>query len=159
MKSLEEIEEMLKNELNQYMPIIKGITRPVTYFNQFIGNTSFLLVGLLEAHLRVCHDQWTPAKWMDDSLITDVKITDEILSIEGIAIWGIENDIDQWTEPLLFTVLLRNFTVDITNYSFLFGDTAEEEVSYGDFRFNRDIWTRSDRDWRYIVNVKSGKII
>lgn len=159
MKSLGEIKEMLASELNQCIPIVKNIAKPVEYFNEYLGDTSFLLVGLLDAHLREDDEEWTSLKWMDDSLITDVNLTDRRLSIWGIAIWGIEDDTEQWTEPFFFEVALDDFTVDMTHYSFLFGEIGQPEISYEHLRKNPDIWAGNDPDWRYIVHVKPEKII
>ncbi|SEW53519.1 hypothetical protein [Chitinophaga arvensicola] len=158
MKSLEEIREMLESELNRCIPITKKIAGPMEYFNEYLGNTSFLLVGLLGAHLREDNDKWISIRWMDDSLITDFNLTDHSLSIKGIAIWGIENDMEQWTEPFIFEVALENNgAVDTSSYSFLFGKTGYPEVSYDYFRKDRSIWASNKAAWRYVISIKPEK--
>lgn len=154
MKSLEEFKEMLESDLNLSIPVIRNLTKPELYYNQYLDGVSYKLVALLEIHLRKDGNEWDSAKWMDDCLITDFWLTDGELSLGGIVIWGIGGTTtEQWTEPFFFEVALENYQVDFSRYLFLFGDIDKEAVSYTKFNKKRSIWDQDDRDWQYIIEV------
>jgi hypothetical protein len=154
MKSIEEIQVMLVNELWSCLDKIKPMKSGVDYYNEILGDTSFLLAGLLGALLKLRED-WDSKKWLDDSLLTDVKLDKNRLSIWGVIIWGIENTTEQWTDPFYFGIELGNSESDFNEYTFLLGDLNKPEISYEEFGMNRNYWKQTERDWKYIINQKS----
>jgi hypothetical protein len=158
MKTIDEVQKMLESALNDNMAKIKDRPIGTQYYNSVLGDTSFILAGLLELHLRETSADWNTERWMDDSLISEVSLKDGELSLSGTMIWGIGSDTEQWTEPFNFMILIKEGKVDINNYIFLFGDLDRLEVAYGNFRNNRDIWQCQDRNWRYTIDVRSGKV-
>jgi hypothetical protein len=155
MKSIGEIQVMLLSEI--WSSIEKTIpVRPNSgYFNEYLGDSSFLLAGLLEAHLLDRFTDWASGKWMDDSLLIDVSLVDSNLSICGVMIWGVTENTEQWTEPFSFIIRLNYDDLTFYEYTFLFGDLNKSEVSYGYFKSNTEHWSTIERDWKYIVNVKN----
>lgn len=154
MKSIEEIQLMLVNELWSYLDKIKYLKIEGDYYNSTLGDTSFLLSGLLGALLKLRGD-WGLSKWLDDSLLVDVKLNKSKLSIWGVMIWGVESTTEQWTDPFYFEVELGNNESEFTEYTFLLGDLNKPEISFEEFRMNRNYWGQNERDWKYIINQKS----
>lgn len=157
MKSLKEIEELLITELNKSISELGRVTSDRDYYNEMMGDTSFILVALLESHLRDRSEGWNGGKWMDDSLIEKVTLNKNRMIIEGIAIWGVADSTEQWTEPFYFEIETNEGAVDSAHYAFLFGDQDMNEVNYVYFRNNRGCWNRPDRNWRDVVYVKNDK--
>lgn len=145
---------MLVDELLECFEKIKSLKPGMSYYNKYLGDTSFLLAGLLGSLLKLKKD-WNPKKWIDDSLLTGVKLDENKLSIFGVIIWGMENTTEQWTEPFYFEIEFENTESDFKEYTFYFGDLNNPELSYEEFRMNRNYWEQNDRDWKYILNKKS----
>ena len=154
MKSVEKIKTMLVNELWSCLDKIESMKPREGYYNEILGDTSFLLTGLLGNLLKI-RDDWDSKKWLDDSLLTGVKLDKNKLSIWGVIIWGVENTTDQWTDPFYFEVDLGNCKTDLNEYTFLFGDLNKSEISYEEFKINRNYWEQPERNWKYIINQKS----
>jgi len=159
MKSLEEIQEMLVSEIHDKLDKIRITDASTTdYYNEQMGNVSFLLAGLLGRFLSKT-ESWSPEKWIDDSLLTKVQLLNNKLSIWGIMIWGTTEDSEQWTEPFYFEIDLLTST---PHYTILFADLKQPELSYEDFKndrrhwdksfYSNSEWTPSERDWNYIFN-------
>ncbi|MRG44195.1 hypothetical protein GFS24_03670 [Chitinophaga sp. SYP-B3965] len=157
MKSLEEILEMLVKELNESIPRIKNLKGDLVYYNEIMGTTSAFLVAVLGLHLEGKYEDWHSGKWMDDCLITKVILHEDRLVISAVAIWGVETDTSQWTEPLYFVIGLTERMTDGSNYTFLFGDENVDEIPYVDFRDDRTFWDGLERDWKYTITVRSGQ--
>ncbi|MFB6454788.1 hypothetical protein ACE38W_05905 [Chitinophaga sp. Hz27] len=155
MKSIpiEDIRPTLESALNSSIPVIMSIIERETSYNKYLDGVSYMLVGLLQIHLRQDGNEWDKAKWMDDCLITDIWITDQQLSLGGIAIWGVGGTTEEWTEPFFFEIALTKGRVDFSKYLFLFGDMNKEAVSYSRFDKKRHIWDQDNRDWQYIIEV------
>lgn len=122
------------------------------YYNEMLGDTSFILAGLLESHLNGEFDDWDKEKWMDDCLITNAEIDEGELSLSGVMIWGIESVTAQWTAPFFFKIELDEDRKDYFKYAFLFGDLDLPEIPYEYFRQNRNCWNSFERNWKYIIN-------
>lgn len=150
MKSVDEIEVMLVNELWNNFDTIKSLKQEVDYYNDMLGDTSFLLAGLLGALLKF-EDKWDSKKWLDDSLLTNIRLNKNKLSICGVMIWGLENTTKQWTDPFSFKVDLGDTKSEFNEYTFMFGDLNKREISYEEFRINRNYWGQTERDWKYII--------
>lgn len=134
MKSEEEIQTMLVSELQNNLNRIKSINKSLEYYNEILGDTSYLLAGLLEALLKNKFKDWNFRKWMDDSLITKISMNEDKLSIWGVMIWGLEGVTEQWTEPFYFEIELKQN--GFNKYIFLFSDLDNPEISYEDYRQN-----------------------
>jgi hypothetical protein len=162
MKSIEEIQNILVNELWDNLDKIKSAKPNLAYYNEFLGDTSFILVGLLELLLISRFSDWDKYRWIDDCLITKVKTNDSLLSIWGIVISGIKDGTGQFTEPFYLEIELNQNTCDFNRYLFLFSDLNRPVLSYQSFRENRDYWDKqyyktdywdvSERYWKYIIN-------
>ena len=155
MKSTEEIQEMLISELQHYSDIINNEVE-LAFYNEALGDTSFLLSGLLYALLKKekYHD-WLD-RWIDDTLLMTVKMHDDNkLSIGGVLIWGKLKTTEQWTDPFYFEASLNLTNDSLEQYFFLFGDLEQPEVTYDDFNPHRDFWNKNltDRNWKYTIRI------
>lgn len=163
MKSIEEIEEMLVDEINNKIGLLNSNIELDNY-NELMGDVSFLLSGVLELKLKECFSDWLPEKWLDDSLLSRVIHNGKKISIWGIMIWGKEDTTEEWTDPFYFEMILNENSCDFLEYTFLFSEEFDTEVTYEEFNQNRNMWDRnfylnetwnpSDRDWKYIINTK-----
>lgn len=152
MKSTKEILGMLVHELINHLDKIKSINPTSVYYNETLGDTSFLLAGLLESLLKENFSEWDKRKWIDDSFITNVIIQSHKLIIEGVMIWGKMDTTEQWTEPFSFEIELLKDKTSFKEFTFVFGDLNNSEITYEEFRNNRDYWFASNRNWKYIIN-------
>lgn len=142
---------MLVCELIDHLDKIKSINQKLVYYNEILGDTSFLLAGLLESILKKNFSRWDNEKWIDDSLITKIMAIDNNLKIDGVIIWGRKNTTEQWTEPFFFEIELLKEEVSFKKFTFLFSDLDNPEATYEEFRDHRDHWTTSNRNWKYII--------
>jgi hypothetical protein len=152
MKPIKEIQQMLISELYNSLERIKHTKKNIKYYNKILGDTSFILAGLLETHLKNEFDDWDNKKWIDDSLITNISTDQYKLSLWGVIIWGLEDITDQWTDPFFLKIDLVENGMDYMTYTFLFGDLDNPEVSYEFFKENSDYWDPVERNWKYIIN-------
>lgn len=162
MKSRDEILEMLVSEVYSHIDNINN-DLILDYYNNVLGDTSFLLAGLLELLLEENFDNWNSTRWLDDSLLTKIKLDNHKLSIWGVMIWGIEDSTEQWTEPFYFELILNQELRSFVRCTFLFGDLSHPEITYETFNDNRgywdkkyylnDQWDMSERSWKYIINL------
>jgi|GEM_PF-644425 len=158
MKSVKEILEMLLEELIMYLEKSEHFDTLLMYQNKKLGDTSFLLAALLESLLKQYHIDWDEKKWIDDSLITRVTTKNDILTFEGVMIWGMIDSTEQWTDPFVFNIEILKDKKDYSDFTFLFCDMIKSEIKYEDFINNRDYWTSEIGDWKYIINSKSGSV-
>ncbi len=152
MKSIKEILGMLVRELIKHIDKIKSINPMSIYYNEILGDTSFLLAGLLELLLKKNYNEWDERKWIDDSLITNVIMQNNKLIIEGVMIWGKTDTTEQWTDPFSFEIELLNNKTSFKEFTFLFCDLDNPEITYENFRDNRDYWARTNRKWKYVIS-------
>jgi hypothetical protein len=155
MKNTKEIFNMLVDELTSHVDKIKFTTRTSLYFNEMLGDTSFLLAGLLGSLMNKNFDDWDDSKWFDDSLVTEVLLQTNKLKIYGVMIWGTSDTKEQWTEPFIFEFELPTEEVNYRDFTFMFSDLDNSAIPYEDFRVNRDYWTDYNRNWKYIIEHKS----
>ncbi|QQD13971.1 hypothetical protein [Sphingobacterium sp. UDSM-2020] len=158
MKSVKEILEMLLEELIMYLEKSEHFDTLLMYQNKKLGDTSFLLAALLESLLKQYHIDWDEKKWIDDSLITRVTTKNDILTFEGVMIWGIIDSTEQWTDPFVFNIEILKDKKIYSDFTFLFCDMIKSEIKYEDFINNRDYWTSEIGYWKYIINSKSGSV-
>lgn len=127
----------------------------VLYFNEFLGDTSFLLATLLQRQLENSAPDWDSKRWVDDSLIEKcVTKNGNRIGIGGVIIWGLENSTKQWTDPFYFESEFTEDKTDFSWYTFLFCDLDSEGISYEEINLNRSYWNFKKRNWRYILNSK-----
>jgi len=158
MKSIKEIKSILVEELLQRLPGIESNTKELDYYNDLLGDTSYLLAGLLGLLLRSQFPDWPSQNWMDDSLITTVELKNRIIAIRGVVIWGIMDDTEEWVEPFYFEMKLDENKSDFTSYIFMFSDLEYKAVSYSFFKNNRSYWQPINRNWKYIIPDPSASI-
>ncbi|RNA62005.1 hypothetical protein D1631_08680 [Chryseobacterium nematophagum] len=159
MKSLEELQDLLLDEIQNNLNK-KVVSESHDYYNEYTGYISVLLASILEKRLLKDTD-WNSNRWIDDSLLTKLKLSNSKLSIWGIMIWGVKNLNKQWTDPFYFEIEFKIENEKFDNYTFLFGDLINHEISYEAFANNRNYWdvdyyTTSDwspveRNWKYII--------
>jgi hypothetical protein len=152
MKSINEILIMLVGELSKHFDKIKSIKTRLIHYNEILGDTSFIIAGLLESLLKTYYSDWDNKKWIDDSLIKNVIIQKDKLIILGIMIWGRENTTQQWTDPFYFEIELIEYKSSYKNFIFLFGDLNTGDLSYEEFKSNPSYWDVRDKNWMYIIH-------
>ncbi|MBC9933118.1 hypothetical protein [Chitinophaga qingshengii] len=152
MKPTKELIGMLFQEIDEHLDSIVSDKQTLVYYNEIMGDTSFLLAGVLESLLKENTAEWDHAKWMDDSLLTHVEIENDLLRISGIMIWGRGGTTEQWVAPFSFETALPGNQHLPRRFSFLFSDWDQPELSYGDFNKKRHYWEGSQRNWRYVIH-------
>jgi hypothetical protein len=156
MKAVKELLIMLVCELVKHLNDVKSVNKKVVYYNEILGDTSFLLAGILQSLLNGFKD-WDKRKWFDDSLLTSILIQNEKLTIKGIMIWGKKNTTEQWTEPFSFEIVICENKSSFKEYTFLFSDLDKPEITYEEFRENRNYWDQDEINWKYIINQKASE--
>ena len=146
---------MLIDELWNCLDKVKSIKSKLDYYNEVLGDTSFLLAGLLGALLRL-RDDWDMRRWIDDSLLIGVRLNQNSLSIWGVMIWGMENTTKQWTDSFYFEVELDDTKSSFNEYTFLFGDLNKPETSYEEFRTDCNFEMPPEKNWKYEIKQKRG---
>lgn len=150
LKTKDEIKAMLIEELIESYPRIKTERVVAGYYNELMGDTSFLLVSLLQTILKERTPQWPDERWMDDSLLSKVEPDEAGIIIWGVAIWGVFDNTEQWVEPFCFKMGLGEKKKEIKNYKFWFSDRDRKAISYTLFRENRSYWPAVSRNWLYV---------
>lgn len=153
MKSIKEIALMLGEVLADHLKNVKTDKSNSGYFNELLGDTSFLLAGLLYSVLKSKYRDWREDKWIDDSLLTDVRVKESGVTIEGIMIIGRQGTSQQWVAPFVFTInLVEGVEIDTNSFSFLFGTADDRHVSYEDFIGRSEVFDlSSNKDWKYKI--------
>ena len=154
MISIAEIHHKLRLELNNYLANHEVKAPADRYYNSIMGNTSFLIAGLLASHLQEDQAEWPKERWIDDCLLSEVRLTSNMLTIYGVVIWGLGND-SHWTEPFEFQIPRHHAEVDERKYTIWFGDLHNPPVIYEDFSKYRSIWDVKDREWTFRFNEAS----
>lgn len=147
MKSIEEIEVMLIDELSSHLRESEPFVEE-EYYNEKLGDTSFLLAGLLGSHLKL-KDNWNSEKWFDDSLLIKLKMDEGEIFISGVMIWGVESTTEQWVSPFHFKFYKSE--LNLIKYSFLFEDLAKPSIPYEEFKANLFYWNHDEVNWKYII--------
>lgn len=153
MKSIKEIITMLATEIAEHSDNIKSMNIKPIYYNEILGDTSFLLASLLESLLVRNFNDWDKKNWIDDSLITHAQIQDSKLSLEGIIIWGKENTTEQWTNPFALEMEFLKDKMSLKRFTFWFCDLDNHEIPYEEFNKLRDYWNNGTKNWKYIINI------
>ncbi len=166
MKSIKELQQMLVEELNKVLKCFNS-DKILDYYNHEMGDTSFILSGILEQILQ--ESGWESDKWMDDSLLTKVKIIGKKVSIWGVMIWGRIDTDEQWVSPFYFEIKLNNNFTDFVEFTFLFEEDGVSEITYQDFNQNRNMldkgfystenWNTSERNWKYVINLNNENLM
>lgn len=165
MKSIIELQSMLASEICNNFLLLKE-RRTLYCYNEIMGDSSFLLSGILERELEN-DDAWSSVNWIDDSLIHKVDIDGCKVRIWGVMIWGKDGTTKQWTDPFYCELTIDCKSIDLQELTILFGDVSINELIYEEFSDNRDFWDRafysdtywtpSEREWKYKVHSKKMK--
>jgi len=145
---------ILVDELENHINKIKAKNHSVLYYNEILGDTSFLLAVLLDSLLKNNYEDWDNSKWFDDCLISELTIQNDKVKLFGVMIWGKYDTTEQWTEPFAFEVDLLNQKNNNVTFKFLFSDLDNPEITYENFSKNRDYWSVKNRKWKYIIKSK-----
>jgi hypothetical protein len=151
MKIAKEILTMLVSELISHIDKIRSSSQTLVYYNELLGDTSFLLARFLELLLKKNFNEWDIRKWFDDCLITKVAIQNNTLKIDGVMIWGRNNTTEQWTEPFIFEIELLIENSSLEDFTFFFGDLYYNEITYEEFVNDREYWANKNNNWKYII--------
>lgn len=158
MISTRELQSMLLSEICNSLSAIKE-GRNLACYNEMLGDTSFLLSGILENELEG-NSRW--GFWLDDSLIHKIKIEGQKIRLWGVMIWGKDGTTKQWTDPFYCEFLIDCERASLQKMVMLFGDERREEVIYEEFAENRTLWDSdyysnnewnpSERTWKFVVH-------
>jgi hypothetical protein len=158
MKPISELERMLAMELFPYSTRKSSIAPVSKYYNETLGDVSFILGGILKSHLKEKYLEWfVDGKWIDDTLIEtfidnrQVK-NHSIIEMGGVVISGVNGSSEQWTDP--FRIVIEFYYDDIVKYTILFGDVARSSLRFTEFKYDRDYWKKVEPDWDYIILKK-----
>lgn len=151
MKSAGEIFELLIQELSTYQKKSESSTVTLDYLNEVLGDTSFLLAGLLESIIRNNEVEWGKDKWIDDSLLIKANFTKENLIVEGFMIWGDMKSTNQWVDPFTFQIGKFSNGSFSNEFTFFFCDLDKPEISYEKYKNERNYWSTVKRKWKYIL--------
>lgn len=147
----DEIIKLLIEEFEKFC--YKNTQISKVYYNEIMGDTSFLLAALLQKLMEDNFEDWDKEKWINDSLLEKVLFEENKLIISGVMIWGIENTDEQWTAPFIFKILHRNNVFDSKKFEFLFVNKDHNEISYEEFKVNRKYWSLQDNEnWRFRIH-------
>lgn len=155
MKSPKEIMRMLVPELFRHLDRIDLNSRRPVYYNDILGDTSFLFAGLLEGLLKKNLIEWDRAKWIDDSIITNLLVKDTEVKIDGVVIFGERNTTEQWTEPFSFWVDLDRQRDTFRDFIISFGDLDSPAITYERFKAHPNHWASNSRNWKYIIPFRN----
>jgi hypothetical protein len=163
MKQIDELESMLVKEISKSIRDMNPNLN-LDYYNEVMGDTSFLLASVLENYLKKRCD-WNLDKWIDDSLLTRVRVNKNIVSIWGVMIWGKKGYSEQWVAPFYFEITLNNDCNDFIKFNFLYEEDTSNETTYEHFNKNRDMWDKCvyltehwnpfERSWKYMLDSNS----
>ena len=148
MKELIRSSKLLSTELDKY--INKSGFIKSGYYNDFLGDTSFLFAGWLDIVLKTKVKDWDSNRWLDDCLIDVFSVIDNTITLEGILIWGVENTTKQWTAPFHFSVVLIHQKINFKDFSLFICDLHKPAISYEKFNMNRDYWINT-KNWKYKI--------
>lgn len=109
------------------LPVVPPIEPVDNYYNQALGDTSFLLSGILGFHLSKM-DEWDQRKWLEDSLLRSFELKDNTVKISGVIIWGKDGTTEQWTDPFHFELEFNAERTGFKSYTFLFGDISRASL-------------------------------
>lgn len=163
MKSSNQLQKMLSSELCDSLDTIeKNIG--LDCYNELLGDTSFLLAGILENELKN-NPEWSSLKWLDDSLIHKINIERKKVQLWGVMIWGKDGTTKQWTDPFFCEFYINCKQQEIQKLIVLFGDEKIEAITYQQFAENRTYWDKnyysneqwdpSEREWKFIISAKN----
>lgn len=146
MKTIVELEEMLKKEISTNI-FSTPLSVNYVYLNKFLGDSSFIIARVMELYLKDNEYFKNNKIWFDDTLIIRIEKEDQVVSLWGVLIFGIEDITEQFTNPFRFNINLLS-----TTCTFSYGDASQKAISYEDFLSNRSAWNPSKRNWEFIFD-------
>lgn len=162
MKSLKELESMLLEEIKSYS-IRENSNFDNGYYNDVSGSMSLILT-MIFSKLITNNEEWVYG-WLDDSLLTNIKEVDNRFCVWGIMIRGKDGTTEQWTDPFYFEIKPNDEFKSYSEYSFLYGEKNNDDVTYTEFNkyrgvwdfgfYSDETWNPSERNWTFILNKKN----
>lgn len=152
MKQLEEIKVIFNSELTKHLEVMSTLPKQSQYYNEFLGDVSVILAALIESSLRKNFVDWDHTKWMDDSLITKLVLSNDKLNIAGVVIWGRENTTQQWTDPFRFEAEFREDGT-FSNFLIWFQYVNTPELTFDEFKNSRNYYNSAQPIWKYQVRI------
>jgi len=153
LKSKEEIELILFEEIWIYIEKIESNALISETYNHILGDVSFILSGLLNEILKT-KEGWDKSKWIDDSLIEELVLKKNKLIFSGVMIWGIHDSTEQWVDHFKFETDLGQKSPEFINYTFLYEDLDSRPLLYEDYKTTRSDKNLENINWRFILNRK-----
>lgn len=157
MKSANDILNAVRDELSAHLDRGLWAGNGLHLYNKALGDTSFLLAGLLDALLKERVPEWdSDVKWLDDCLITALTIDGKKILLYGVMIWGKQGTTSQWIDPFTFE-LEPLFDADASiSYRFRFCDSERPTLTYEEYKKeSASVADWESIGWKYIV--ESGK--
>ena len=151
MKSREKLLKLLIEELLSNMDSGSWRNKKGEFYNEFLGDSSAILAGVLNALLGDETISWdSDAKWLDDCLITRLFLEDDdVLRLRGVVIWGKRNTTEQWVDSFAFEVQPLHTNVGKRRFRFWFCDKSDTKRTYEEFK-QRSPYTFSNiPEWKY----------
>lgn len=153
MKTADEILKMLIGELFVHLDSDFSVKKEGIFYNRALGDSSFLLAGLLQLLLRENVPQWdSKSRWLDDSLITHVRLNENKLVLGGVMIWGKRDTTEQWVDLFSFETEPLSKEARSPRFTFSFCDAQGSERKYEDYRGDSLIVSNyEDVSWKYVL--------
>lgn len=144
---------MLADELHIHIgAVVQDGERRASY-NAVLGDSSFLLAELLGLLLKKDVREWdSETRWMDDSLITAVRLCGNKLTLEGVMIWGKIDTTAEWVDRFSFEIEPLFDRVATQRLRFSFCDENTSEVTYEEYK-DGGVFQDSDENvsWKYVI--------
>ena len=154
MKSASEILKMLVNELLVHIESGGRIEKNQGFYNQALGDTSFLLAGLLEVLLKENLREWdSETNWLDDTLITSVRLLENKLILAGVVIWGTQGTTEQWVDPFSFEMYPLLDGDRKRHFKFSFCNDKKSAITYHDYMAKPSLKENEENiSWTYTLD-------
>jgi hypothetical protein len=154
MKSVNELQLLLKFELVKHYDAIKTGDNHSLYQNSLLGNTSILLAGLLGLLMKEHYPEWCKNRWVDDCLISSSNVKLGRIIMEGVVIVGSYHSTEQWTSAFQFELDEHDPKLNNTVFRFKFCNVQIPELSYDKFKKDRIFWKRINNDFKFEIETK-----
>lgn len=154
MKTADEILKMLICELFVHLTSDFMVKKEGGFYNRFLGDTSFLLAGLLQALLKEKVPQWdSKSRWIDDCLITHLRLFENRLVLGGVMIWGRMDTTEQWVDVFSFETEQVSKDEGSPRYAFSFCDSQRPERKYEEYGEGGPVVNNyEDISWKYVLD-------
>ncbi len=144
---------MLVDELLVHIGPVVQDGEQRTFYNAVLGDSSFLLAGLLGVLLKKKVREWdSETRWMDDSLITAVRLFGKKLTLDGVMIWGKIGTTEEWVDRFSFEIEPLFDRLATQRLRFSFCDENTSEVTYEEYKGGGVLQDSNENiSWRYTI--------